>query len=269
MGRMVEATFEGSEGTVFYRRWDAQGEARRIVLLVHGYAEHGGRYAHVAERLAADGAVVYAPDHIGHGRTEGERALIRDFEHVVADLHAVSEIARGEGAGLPLIVIGHSMGGLLTARFAERYPGEVAAVGFLGAVIGEWNWAREVLALPELPKESSDPAGMSRDPETVRAYAEDPLVYHGGYKRPLLEAEVRALDRFNEEIEALTMPVLFVHGEADPFVDPGTSRRAVERMPASDKVMKTYPGARHELVNELNRDEVIEEIAGFVSRVAP
>jgi alpha-beta hydrolase superfamily lysophospholipase len=266
---MIEATFEGSEGSVFYRRWAAQGEARRIVLIVHGYAEHGGRYAHVADRLSADGAVVYAPDHIGHGHSDGERALIRDFEHVVDDLHALGEMARGEYPGLPLIVIGHSMGGLLTARFAERYPDEVAAVGFLGAVIGEWNWARKVLALRELPQEPSDPAGMSRDQQTVRSYADDPLVYHGGYKRPLLEAEVEALDRFNEDIDKLTMPVLFLHGEADPFVDAATSRRAVERMPASDKVIKTYPGARHELVNELNRDEVIEEISGFVARVAP
>lgn len=266
---MIEATFEGSEGSVFYRRWDAQGAARRIVVLVHGYAEHGGRYAHVADRLSADGAVVYAPDHIGHGHTDGERALIRDFEHVVDDLHSLGEIAGAEYPGLPLIVIGHSMGGLLTARFAERYPDEVAAVGFLGAVIGEWNWARKVLSLPKLPQEPSDPAGMSRDPQTVRSYADDPLVYHGGYKRPLLEAEVVALDRFNEDIDELTMPVLFLHGEADPFVDAETSRRAVERMPASDKVIKTYPGARHELVNELNRDEVIEEIAGFVARVAP
>jgi alpha-beta hydrolase superfamily lysophospholipase len=266
---MEEQTFAGSEGRVFYRRWDPEGQCRRIVIVVHGYAEHGGRYAHLAERLTAEGAAVYAPDHIGHGHTEGERALITDFEHVVDDLAETVRIAAGEYPQRGIIMIGHSMGGLLTARYAQRRPESLAGAGFSGAVLGEWDWARKVLAQPELPKEPSDPAGMSRDPETVRSYAEDPLVYHGGYKRPLLEAEVQALDRFNEEIGRLTMPVLFLHGDADPFVDARRSKAAVERMPAAEKTMRIYPGAKHELVHELNREEVIEEIAAFAARTAP
>ena len=265
---MKSATFSGSEGSIFYRKWEPSAECKRIILLVHGYAEHGGRYAHVAERLGATGSAVYAPDHIGHGKSDGERASIRDFEHVVDDLRSLVEIAIDEFGEKPVIMIGHSMGGLLTARYAERYPDSLAGVGFLGAVLGDWNWAREVLAAPELPKEPSDPSGMSRDSDTVRSYAEDPLVYHGGYKRELLEAEVVALDRFNEEIDRLTMPVLFLHGDADPFVPAQTSAQAVERMPARIKRAKIYPGAKHELVNELNREEVIAEIESFVVEVA-
>lgn len=261
---MTTATLTGSEGAVFYRRWEPTGKCRRIVIFVHGYAEHGGRYTHVAERLTGQGTAVYAPDHIGHGKSDGERALIVDFEHVVDDLRALVETALEENGAQPLVMIGHSMGGLLTARYAERYADSLSGVGFLGAVLGDWNWAREVLALPELPQEPSDPAGMSRDPETIRAYADDPLVYHGGYKRPLLEAEVVALDRFNEDIDKLTMPVLFLHGEADPFVPWRTSEAAVDRMPAKKKVKKIYPGARHELVNELNREEVIADLLAFV-----
>ena len=266
---MLEATFDGSEGRVFYRRWDPQKSVQRIVILVHGYAEYGGRYRHVAEALADEGAAVYVPDHIGHGRTEGEEALIADFEHVVDDLSTLVDIARHDHPGALIVMLGHSMGGLLAARYAERRPESLAGVGFMGAVLGDWAWAREVLALPEIPPESSDPAGMSRDPETVAAYANDPLVYHGGYKRPLLEAEVIALDRFNAEIERLTMPILFLHGDADPFVPVAASRDAAERMPSDDKTLKVYPGAKHELVNELNRDEVIADIAEWVARVAP
>lgn len=266
---MTSATFDGSEGKIFYRKWEPTERCKRIVVLVHGYAEHGGRYAHLAERLSAAGSAVYAPDHIGHGKSDGERALISDFEHVVDDLRSVMEVAADEFGKSPAIMIGHSMGGLLTARYAQRYPETLAGVGFLGAVLGDWNWAREVLAAPELPKESSDPSGMSRDPETQHSYAEDPLVYHGGYKRELLEAEVVALDRFNEDIDKLTMPVLFLHGDADPFVPAETTAEAVKRMPAKKKQAKIYPGAKHELVNELNREEVIQEIESFVTEVAP
>jgi alpha-beta hydrolase superfamily lysophospholipase len=264
---MDRAAFAGSEGEVFYRVWTPPGAPRRIVMIVHGYAEHGGRYTHVAETLAAQGAVVCAPDHIGHGKSEGERALIVDFEHVVDDVHTLVGIISGEYPGLPVVMVGHSMGGLLTGRYAERYPKELAGVAFLGAVLGDWNWARSVLE-KGIPDESSDPAGMSRDPDTVRAYADDPLVYHGSYKRPLLEAEVAALDRFNAELDRITMPVLFLHGAADPFVPYRTSLAAVKMMPTKDLTARVYAEARHELVNELNRDEVITALATFVERVA-
>ena len=102
----------------------------------------------------------------------------------------------------------------------------------------------------------------------VRDYATDPLVYHGTYKRRLLEAEVAALDRFNAELDRITMPVLFLHGQADPFVPYETSMTAVKRMPTKDLTVRVYPEARHELVNELNRDEVIAALATFAERVA-
>src|SRR5690606_19745452 len=112
-----EGHFQGALGRIFYRRWDPEGDPGRIVLIVHGYAEHGGRYAHVAEALKRRGAVVYAVDHHGHGRSEGERALIPDFEKAVDDLHTLAGLARSEHPGLPLLLVGHSMGGLLTGRF--------------------------------------------------------------------------------------------------------------------------------------------------------
>jgi alpha-beta hydrolase superfamily lysophospholipase len=263
---MEEATFPGSEGRVFFRTWPATADPRRIVVLVHGYAEHGGRYAHVAEALAARGAVVCAPDHIGHGRSDGQRALIVDFEHVVDDLHTLVTTAQERYPDRPVVMAGHSMGGLLTGRYAERYPARLAGVAFLGAVLGDWQWARDVLE-HGIPKDSSDPAGMSRDERTVAEYASDPLVYHGTYQRQLLEAEVAALERFNAELDRITMPVLFLHGDSDPFVPYETSMAAVKQMPTTDLTVRVYEGARHELVNELNREEVIAALATFVERV--
>jgi alpha-beta hydrolase superfamily lysophospholipase len=265
---MQREEFEGSEGRISYHSWRNHSAPTRIVVFTHGYAEHGARYAHVAEILADDGAAVYAEDHIGHGHSEGERALITDFEHVVDDLHTLIAIAQERDPGLPVVMAGHSMGGLLTARYAQRYRGVLAGAAFLGAVIGNWQWAREVLALPELPQETSDVAGMSRDPVAAAGYADDPLVYHGSYKRPLLEAEVIALDRFNAEIDRLTLPVLLLHGSDDPFVPPHDSVEALLRMPSEDKEMHIFPGARHELVHEVNRDEVISVLKAWIERVA-
>ncbi|MFN8035138.1 MAG: alpha/beta hydrolase [Acidimicrobiia bacterium] len=267
--RSGEGSFTGSEGRIAYRWWRPESPIRRLVVVVHGYAEHGGRYAHVAQRLVAGGAAVCAPDHLGHGRSEGERALLRDFEHVVDDLEMLVAKLRTEAAlQVPLVMVGHSMGGLLTARFAQRNPGAATGLVFLGAVLGDWSWAREALSLPDLPVVDSDPTGMSRDAEACRAYAEDPLVYHGTYRRELLEAEVACLDRTRAELERITEPVLFLHGTADPFVPYGPSLAAVRAMASTDVTVRLYGGAKHELVNEINRDEVLADIASFVERVA-
>jgi alpha-beta hydrolase superfamily lysophospholipase len=263
----VDGHFDGSEGRVFYRRWDPDGPPRWIVQIVHGYAEHGGRYAHVAAALTAHGAVVYADDHLGHGRSEGEPALITDFDHVVDDLHTLASIARSEHPGLPLVLVGHSMGGLLSARYAQRWPEEVAGVAFCGAVIGDWEWARDVLAQPALPYVAFDPAALSRDPKAGASYAADPLVYHGQYKRGLLEAEVAALDRFQEDVDRLTMPVALLHGTDDPFVPSERSHQAVLDMPTTDVTVHLYEGGRHEVLNETNRDEVIADLVTWIERV--
>ncbi|MGD2060594.1 MAG: lysophospholipase [Acidimicrobiia bacterium] len=263
---MLESSFAGTEGRVFYRRWDPEETSRRIVLLVHGYAEHGGRYGHVAAALTGRGAVVYADDHLGHGRSDGERALITDFQHVVGDIHALAGIARREHPDIPLVLVGHSMGGLLVGRFAQTWPVEVAGVAFCGAVIGDWQWARDVLTRPELPNVPFDPDALSRDPAVGAEYAADPLVYHGQYKRGLLEAEVVALDRFEEDIDRLTMPVLFLHGADDPFVPYQRSLQAVREMPSEDVTVHVYEGARHEVLNETNREEVIGHLADWIDR---
>jgi alpha-beta hydrolase superfamily lysophospholipase len=266
---MFEGRFAGSEGQVFYRAWLPEGEVRRILLMVHGYAEHSARYAHVGDLLAAGGTAVYAEDHIGHGRSDGERALITDFEHVVDDLHTLAAIAGDAHPGEPLFVAGHSMGGLLASRFTQRSPGLVSGLILLGAVVGDWTWARDVLRLPEMPDPPESWEGMSRDPETVRRYSTDPLVYRDRYKRRLLEAEVIALDRFRAESGRVDVPVLFLHGEADPFVDYRTSLAAAKAFPTLDLTVRVYPGARHELVNETNREQVLGEITAFLERLAP
>jgi alpha-beta hydrolase superfamily lysophospholipase len=265
---MHEADFQGSEGTVFYRRWEPEGPPIRIVQIVHGYAEHGGRYAHVAEALAARGAVVYADDHIGHGRSDGERALIANFDHVLDDLHSLSEIARSEHPGIPLVLVGHSMGGLLSGRFGQRWPDEVSGLAFCGSVIGDWQWARDVLDAPELPHVEFDPLDVSRDPAAGASYAADPLVYHGQYKRGLLHAEVVALDQFAANIDKLTMPVAVLHGTEDPFVPYERSVQAVQDMPTDNVTIHLYKGGRHEVLNEINRDEVISDLASWIDSVA-
>jgi alpha-beta hydrolase superfamily lysophospholipase len=178
------------------------------------------------------------------------------------------EIARKENPGLPHVLVGHSMGGLLSGLLAERMPERFAGVAYCGAVIGDWDWAREVLQQPELPYTPFDPLAISRDPAVGAAYASDPLVYLGQYKRKLLEAELRGLDDFQRDIAKLTMPVLMLHGTQDPFVRYERSLQAVREMPTEDVTVHLYDGGRHEVLNDTNRDEVIGHLSDWVDRVA-
>src|SRR3954449_9627398 len=241
----------GTRGRVVVHRWDVD-EARYVVLLSHGYGEHARRYDHVAARLNDDGAAVYAPDHFGHGRSEGERALAEDLEGAVSDLHLVAERAAADHPGLPTVLIGHSMGGLIAARYGQRYGSELAPLVLSGpAVCG--HPASEALAqMDPIPDVPIDPAVLSRDPEVGRAYAEDPLVYHGPFRRETLMGFGAAVAAVAEGGTFGDLPTFWIHGEDDQLVPLVHTRPAIEAVRGARFEERLYAGARHEIFNETN-----------------
>ncbi|EKX63983.1 alpha/beta hydrolase [Streptomyces ipomoeae] len=261
-----EHAFAGTRGGVTVREWPREGP-RYVVLLVHGYGEHIGRYEHVADALVAHGAAVFGPDHMGHGRSAGERVLIEDFEDVVTDVHTVEGIARAGYPGVPVVLVGHSMGGLIAARYAQRYGAGLSAVVLSGPVIGVWEPLRVLLALPEVPDVPLDPKLLSRDMAVGAAYANDPLVWHGAFKRATLEAFGRGLEAISEGGAIGSLPLLWVHGDDDRIVPPAGSRTGIERLRGAEWTERVYPRARHEVFNETNKDEVLADVTGFVDGV--
>src|SRR3954451_5093968 len=203
----------GTRGRIVVHRWDVDAP-RFVVLLSHGYGEHARRYDHVAERLNAEGAAVYAPDHWGHGRSDGERALAEDLEGAVEDLHLVAQTAADEHPGLPIALIGHSMGGLIAARYGQRYGDEIDALVLSGPAVGgnpDLQMLAELDPIPEIP---IDPTVLSRDPAVGEAYAADPLVYHGPFRRETLESLSTGIEAVAAG-GAITLPTLWIHGEGD------------------------------------------------------
>jgi len=264
---MTASDFEiaGTRGRIVVHRWDA-AEPRYVALVSHGYGEHARRYDHVAARLNADGAVVYAPDHWGHGRSDGERALAEDLEGAVEDLHLVAERAAGEHAGLPVVLIGHSMGGLIAARYGQRYGEELRALVLSGPAVGgnpEIEALAEMDPIPEVPIE---PAVLSRDPAVGQAYAEDPLVYHGPFRRETLLGFGAAVAAVAEGGTFGALPTLWIHGADDQLVPLVHTRPAIEAIRGERFEEKIYPGARHEVFNETNRDEVLSDVVAFIGR---
>jgi alpha-beta hydrolase superfamily lysophospholipase len=261
-----EWTLEGHGGRLVARTWSGRTAPTHLVLLAHGYGEHAGRYEHVADALVTNGAVVVAVDHVGHGRSEGEPVLIQDFEQVVDDLHEVDLRARAEHPGLPVVLLGHSMGGLIAARYAQRYADTLTAVVLSGPLVGEWTAAGQLLALPQLPDVPLDITTLSRDPAVGERYAADPLVWHGPFKRPTLEAIQRGLAAVREGPSLGSLPLLWAHGEEDQLVPVAGTRTGIEHLGGEHVVERVYPAARHEIFNEINADEVLADVTAFIDR---
>ena len=259
-----EIEHTGHAGTLRGYRWQ-EGDPRWVAVLVHGYGEHVGRYEHVARRLVADGAAVYGHDHVGHGRSDGERVLVADFEPVVDDVRLLVGRAREEHPGLPLVLVGHSMGGMIAARYLQRYPEDLVAGVLSGPVLGRWEAAEQLLAMDEIPSVPIDPSTLSRDPRVGEEYAADDLVWHGDFKRPTLAA-LAATTAAITAAGRLAVPTLWLHGEDDRLVPIEGTRAGWEAIRPEDGEEKSYPGARHEIFNETNRDEVLDDVVGFVRR---
>ena len=259
-------TEELDGGRVVVHVWDGDS-ARYVALLAHGYGEHARRYDHVAERLVSDGAAVYAPDHYGHGRSQGERALVSDVDQLSTDLGHVRELAASEHPGLPTILIGHSMGGLIATYYAQRHGDGLTALVISGPAIGRNPDIEALIEMDPIPDVPIDPDVLSRDPEVGRAYAEDPLVYHGPFRRETLQAFGTALQAVAAGGKLGPYPVLWIHGSEDQLVPLAGARETIGLIRGDRLEEKVYAGARHEVFNETNRDEVISDVVAFIDGV--
>jgi alpha-beta hydrolase superfamily lysophospholipase len=264
MTECVEWTYEGYDGRQRVARTWLDGTPRYIALLCHGYGEHVGRYQYVADRLVEHGAIVHGVDHVGHGASAGERALIPDFAPVVEDFHVLHLAARAQHRGLPVVLVGHSMGGLIAARYAQVYGGALTILVLSAPILGSWVVLSRLLAADEIPDTPINPAMLSRDPAVGAAYAADPLVWHGPFKRPTLEAMSDALEVVNGSGTIGRLPTLWLHGEADLQVPIEATRKGIGVLRGPSFQERTYPGARHEVFNETNKAEVLSDVTRFV-----
>jgi acylglycerol lipase len=262
---------------LFWQRWSPDAAPRALVVIVHGAGEHSDRYRHVAAGLLEDGYAVYALDHRGHGRSQGPRAVIDRLDYAVADVDQLVLRARTEHPGVPVFMLGHSMGGTVAIRYAvlhqERLAGLILSgpLAALEAAPAPLRLAGRVLSAiaPSLPLIAIDASAVSRDPQVVQDYRSDPLVHHGKLPARTAAELAAAIDRFPEEVATITIPTLILYGTADRLCPPAGSTMLYERIGASDKQIKAYEGLYHEILNEPERDAVLADIRAWLGARAP
>jgi alpha-beta hydrolase superfamily lysophospholipase len=251
--------------TIFYQSWRPAAPVGTVVV-VHGYAEHSGRYAHVADALTEAGYAVWALDHRGHGRSEGDRAIVAQFEHFVVDLAAFVRLVREQSGDLPLFILGHSMGGLISTHYTFDHQHQLSGLILSGPAFKLDEGVSPVLLAvsglvsalaPNAKVAPFDASGVSRDVRVVEAYMADKLNYHGHVKarmgRELMLAGRGVLARAPE----ITIPVLVVQGESDRLVSPAGTYAAYAAFGSADKTLRKYPEAYHEVLNEPEQTEII------------
>lgn len=271
-------TFAGAgDVEIFWQAWRGERSPRATVVLAHGLSEHSDRYAHVAAGLTARGYSLWALDHRGHGRSGGRRAYIERFEDVLADLGSLVRRAREQGGGEKPYLFGHSMGGAVAIGYASRHAGELAGL-ILSNPLATVKTAPVTATVsrllsrvtPKLGVYSVDVEGISRDPEEVRRYADDPLIFHEKVPVRTVAELADEVATFSERASRIDIPTLIMYSRTDPIVAPSGSEMLAERIGSSDVTIRDWNGLLHEILNEPERDQVLAEIADWLdARTTP
>lgn len=232
------------------------------VVIVHGLAEHKGRYTYLQQSLANAGWVSHAIDLRGHGEADGFPGKVEAPEEWIDDV--AEGVRLGSASAAPLFLIAHSMGTLPALAFlGERDPSAVRGVVLSACPISPGPATLESLADPDAP--GIPPSAVSRDPSIVKAYAEDPLVFNENVPPECTATVMLTAQRAFEAAASVTIPVLLIHGGADPIADASGSRDMRDALASPDKTLKVYDGLYHEVFNEPERDDVIADVIGWLN----
>jgi alpha-beta hydrolase superfamily lysophospholipase len=271
----TEHTFDGVGGVrIVYDVWTPDVTPRAVVILSHGFGEHARRYDHVAQRFGREGLVTYALDHRGHGRSGGKRVLVKDISEYTGDFDILVGIATQEDPGLTRIVLGHSMGGGIVFAYGVEHPDDYdlmvlsgPAVAAQTAVSPLLGWLAKAIGAiaPGLPVQQLDAGAISRDPAVVNAYNTDPLVHHGKVPAGLARALMLVGETMPQRAPSLTAPLLVVHGSDDHLIPVEGSRQLVAAVGSSDVELKVYPGLYHEVFNEPEQDQVLDDVVSWIN----
>jgi acylglycerol lipase len=274
---ITEGRFVGVDGLrIFYRSWRPDGVARGLVVLVHGFNSHSGYYLWVASQLTAAGLAVYALDHRGRGQSDGERFYVEEVADYVADLATFVTLAKAEHPGLPVFMLGHSAGGVISCTYALKHQQELAGLiceSFAFQVPAP-DIALAILkgighVAPHAHVFKLKNKDFSRDPAVVRLMDEDPLIDNEVQPALTVAEMVRADERLEREFPSITLPVFIIHGTEDKATKPSGSRLFYETAGSNDKTLKLYEGYAHDLLNDVGKEAVMDDIVQWIDARLP
>ena len=275
--KLLEEKIDSTKGIrIHIRSWRPTSTPRAVVVICHGVNSHGGQYTWVGEQFAASGFAAFALDLRGRGQSDGERFYVDHVADYVSDVAATVSLAKSREPGLPVFLLGHSAGGVVSSTYVlenenevagficESFAFQVPAPGFaLAAIKGLSHIA------PRLPVLTLKNEDFSRDPAAVEALNHDPLTKDEAQPAITVAALVRADERLEREFPLMTLPLLIMHGTDDRATVCRGSQFFYDTAGSKDKTLKLYEGHYHDLLNDLGKEQVMADIRGWIEAHLP
>jgi alpha-beta hydrolase superfamily lysophospholipase len=267
-----EERIDGANGLkLFIRSWRPTGKARGVVAIVPGFNAHSGYYAWAGEQFAGNGLAVYAVDLRGRGQSDGERFYVEQFADYVNDVDSLVTLAKLREPGLPVFLLGHSAGGVVSCLYTlehqaelgglicESFAHEIPAPDFVLSVFKGLSHVAPHAHILHLKNDD-----FSRDPRAVETMNNDPLIAHETQPTKTLAEMVRADERLKKEFPLITLPLLILHGTADKATKPSGSQRFYDMASSKDKTLKLYEGYYHDPLNDVGKEAVMADIQSWI-----
>ena len=271
----TEGTFKGLKDLdLYYQAWLPDKDPKTVLLVVHGLAEHIGRYKNLVNYFVPRGYAIYGLDLRGHGKSQGLKGYVEHFSGYLDDLRTFSDMVRRENAGKKIFMVGHSMGGLIATAYVIEHQDELAGLVLsaaslkVGSSISPATIAMaKVLSViaPKMGVAVLDASTISRDKAVVDAYVNDPLVYRGKTTARLGAELINTIQKLPDQIAKVTLPILIMYGSTDQLSNPEGSNMLYEKVSSKDKSLKVYDGLYHEIFNEPEHEKVMADMEAWLS----
>jgi alpha-beta hydrolase superfamily lysophospholipase len=270
-----EGQFKGCTGSnLYYQYWLPSEKCKAILLVVHGLAEHSGRYHNLVNYFVPRGYGVYAFDQRGHGKSDGLRGYVNKFSDFVNDLHCFLGVVRSRHPDTKILIFGHSVGGTVAAAYATLHQDGLDGLILSGASLSTPSDVSAGLILlarllsylmPKTSLYAIDAEGISRNRDVVVAYVNDPMVYRGKIRARLGVELIKAMAMVRQGMPKIRLPLLIMHGTSDRLSEPKGSELLFDKAGSIDKTLKMYDGFYHEIFNETERERVFADMEAWLS----
>jgi alpha-beta hydrolase superfamily lysophospholipase len=270
----IEGNFKGvRDVNIYYQGWLPEENIKAVLLVVHGLGEHCGRYMNVVNHFVPLGYAVYGLDHIGHGKSEGTREFVESFDDFTDTLAIFYNMITEWQANKSIFLFGHSMGGTIAAYYLLDHQADFKGAILSALLVKVGDSVSQVTitmskvlsrVAPKMGVVALDVNSISRDPEVVEAYINDPLVCHGKTTARIAAELLSAMQRITAEAGKITLPILIVQGAEDNLVDPAGAQMLYDKASSADKTLKIYDELYHEVFNEPERDLVLKDVEDWL-----
>jgi len=271
--KQQEGYFSEIDQSIFYQFWLPENPPHAVLLIVHGVNEHSGRYEHLAAYFTEKGYAVYGLDLVGHGKSSGTRSFAKDFSSFINPILTYLKMIKDWQPGLPVYLVGHSMGGLIGANFLIDHQDQVRGAVLSGSLTLIPDYVSDFTikigkllssVLPKMRLLALDSDGISRDKAVVQAYKDDPLVYSGKMTARISNVMNDGIARIAADGSKINLPVLLLHGSEDSLCDPDCSIYLHNLISSNNNQLIIYDGFFHEVYNEPEQRTVFNDVLNWL-----